>query len=93
MGPVDPSAVSSVTARSAYRRSPGSASAPPEDESAAFGEQLHPALFVVWLASVACVVGAFYRHEVFGAEPTLALMMLVAIPWYAIAALARRKRR
>jgi hypothetical protein len=92
MGPAPQNAVSSMAARRAYRTAQAATLASLPDEPAAFAEQLHPALFVVWLASVACVGGALYRHEALGTEPTLALMTMVAISWYAIAAIARRKR-
>jgi hypothetical protein len=38
------------------------------------------ALFVLWIASAVRVGGAFARHEVFGAEATLAFMSLVLVP-------------
>jgi len=62
----------------------------PGNDLSIYHEQLHPAFFVVWAASLACVAGAFYRHETLGAEATLALITAVGITWYAIA--ARRLR-
>ncbi len=38
------------------------------------------ALLALWLASVVRVVGAGIRHEVFGAEATLAFMSVVLVP-------------
>ena len=38
------------------------------------------ALVVLWIASLVRVGGAFARHEVFGAEATLAFMSLVLVP-------------
>jgi hypothetical protein len=39
-------------------------------------------LVVFWVASIARVVSALVRHEIFGAEATLALMAVVAVPWH-----------
>jgi hypothetical protein len=36
---------------------------------------------VFWLASVVRVVGALVRHEAFGAEETLALLAIFAVPF------------
>ncbi len=58
-------------------------------EDSTFREEIHPAFFVVWAASLACIGGAFYRHEAFGAEATLALITAVGLTWYAIAARRR----
>jgi hypothetical protein len=41
------------------------------------------ALLLLGLVSFVRVVGAVVRHEVFGAESTLALLCLLAIPWLA----------
>jgi hypothetical protein len=41
------------------------------------------ALAVLWIVSLLRVIGAIGRHEVFGAESTLALLCLVAAPWLA----------
>ncbi len=47
------------------------------------------ALFVLWIASAVRVGGAFARHEVFGAEATLAFMSLVLVPWLFVRARLR----
>jgi hypothetical protein len=39
------------------------------------------AMVLVWLASLVRVVGALGRGEVLGAEPTLALLFTVVVPW------------
>jgi hypothetical protein len=36
---------------------------------------------IFWAVSLGRVVGAIARHEAFGAESTLALMVTLAIPW------------
>jgi hypothetical protein len=56
-----------------------------------FRERIHPVFVLVWIASLARVVGAVYEREVLGAEATLALMTLVALTWYAYAARAARR--
>jgi hypothetical protein len=38
-------------------------------------------LGLFWLVSVIRCVGGLLRHEVFGAEATLALMAIVGLPW------------
>jgi hypothetical protein len=60
-----------------------------------YRERLHPVLVLVWVASLARVVGAVWRHEVLGTEATLALMTFVALSWYAFAVRwqARERRR
>lgn len=63
----------------------------PDGPEETFTEALHPVLLLVWVASLARVVGAVYFREVLGTEATLALMTLVAVPWYALAARARSK--
>jgi len=79
---------SSSRAASGYR-TPSAPPPPPPADSADGGyeEGLHPVLAIVWLASLARVVGALWLHETLGAEATLALMTLVAGAWYAYAAL------
>jgi hypothetical protein len=57
-----------------------------------FTEALHPVLLLVWVASFARVAGALYSREVLGAEATLALMTLIAVTWYAVAARARSRK-
>jgi hypothetical protein len=39
---------------------------------------------VFWVASVARVAAGVLRHEVFGAEATLALMAVVLVPWHVL---------
>lgn len=48
---------------------------------------------LVWIASVVRGVGAIARGEVLGAEPSLALLAAIALPWSACAALAAAWRR
>ncbi len=63
----------------------------PDGPEETFTEALHPVLLLVWVASLARVVGAVYFREVLGTEATLALMTMIAIAWYALAARARSK--
>jgi hypothetical protein len=42
---------------------------------------LWPAFTLFWMISAARVVEGVLRHEVFGAEATLALMSVVGLPW------------
>jgi hypothetical protein len=44
------------------------------------------ALGALWLVSVIRVAGAATRHEVFGAEATLAFLSMLAIPWLVVRA-------
>ena len=55
----------------------------------AVAADLLPAAALFWVLSVVRVVGAFARHETFGAEATLALMAVLWVPWL----LVRRERR
>jgi hypothetical protein len=50
-------------------------------------------MLVFWIASVARVAGAFARHEVFGAEASLAFMSVLVVPWVFGRALLRSRRR
>lgn len=45
---------------------------------------LLPAVAIFWVLSLVRVVGAFARHETFGAEATLALMAVLCIPWFLV---------
>jgi hypothetical protein len=71
-------------------RSLGDRAEDADERDDTFRERMHPVLVLVWIASLARVVGAVYEHEVVGAEATLALMTLVALSWYAYAARAGR---
>jgi hypothetical protein len=62
------------------------------DESAEALEHVHPVLVIVWVASLARVVGAFWTREVLGADATLAALMFLGISWYAYAC-SRQNRR
>ena len=42
------------------------------------------ALVVLWVASAIRVAGAFARHEVFGAEASLAFLSLVLAPFFVL---------
>jgi hypothetical protein len=75
----------------AYRRAAARVDAAPEGPEETFRERPHPVLLFVWIASLARVVGALYYREALGAEATLALMTLVAVTWYWIAAAVRTK--
>jgi hypothetical protein len=83
----------SESSPSAYR----SATERPAAEESVDGdrERLHPVLVLVWIASLARVVGAVWRHEVLGSEATLALLTVVGLSWYALAVRrhARDQRR
>ena len=70
---------------SAYRRAATRAGDAQGESEEAFRERPHPVLVFVWAASLARVVGAVYRREVFGAEATLALVTLIALTWYWLA--------
>jgi hypothetical protein len=50
-------------------------------------------MLVFWIASVVRVAGAFMRHEVFGAEASLAFMSVLVVPWVFGRALLRSRRR
>jgi hypothetical protein len=41
-------------------------------------------LAVFWLISAVRAVGALVRHEVFGAEATMALVAVLVLPWLAL---------
>jgi hypothetical protein len=62
-------------------------------DGGAFIERPHPVFAIVWVASLARVVGAIYGHEIFGAEATLALMTLVALTCWTVAAASATLRR
>jgi hypothetical protein len=47
---------------------------------------------IFWAVSLARVIAAVVRHEVFGGEETLALMAVVAVPWLVLAGGARSQR-
>ncbi len=83
------SSESSVRAYRSTEEPPRVASDADEDT---FTEALHPVLLLVWVASFARVAGALYSREVLGAEATLALMTMVAVTWYALAARARSRK-
>ena len=59
------------------------------------GGRGEPELLVVlalfWVVSLVRVVGAIVRHEGFGAEATLALMAVLAIPWLTLGRYAERR--
>ncbi len=87
---------SSESSPSAYRYA--AERSEPEERDDTFRERMHPVLVLVWIASLLRVVGAVYRHEVLGAEATLAFMTVVALSWYAVAVRmaayqARKSRR
>jgi hypothetical protein len=42
---------------------------------------LMPIMIVFWLSSIVRVVGGLVRREAFGAEPTLALLAIFAVPF------------
>jgi hypothetical protein len=54
---------------------------------------LLPVAIFLWLGSFARVAVAISRHEVFGVEPTLALVCLVLIPGLVLAAHGHSKGR
>jgi hypothetical protein len=83
---------SSESSVRAYRcpKEPARVASDGDDET--FTEALHPVLLLVWVASFARVAGALYSREVLGAEATLALMTLIAVTWYAVAARARSSK-
>jgi hypothetical protein len=72
----------SSSVRSPYR----TPAAPPSDtgstahEAPAPDEDLWPVLAAMWVASAVRVAGALWMHQVFGAEATLALAMLLLGP-------------
>ena len=45
------------------------------------GRELLVGFALFWAVSLVRVVGGVVRHEVFGAEATLALMAVFGIPW------------
>jgi hypothetical protein len=44
---------------------------------------LAPVVALLFVASVARVLHAWWRHEAFDTEPTLALALVVGLPWLA----------
>jgi hypothetical protein len=62
-------------------------------DGSAFCERPHPVFAIVWLASLARVVGAIHGHEIFGAEATLALMTLAALTCWTVATATAALRR
>jgi hypothetical protein len=48
------------------------------------------ALGALWAVSIVRVAGAAHRHEVFGAEATLAFICMFAIPWLMVKARVAR---
>ena len=76
---------------SAYRCAAARADDAPDGPEETFRERPHPVLLLVWATSLARVGGAVYFREGLGAEATLALMTLVAVTWYGIAARARAR--
>jgi hypothetical protein len=89
----------SSVVRSPYRTR---AAAPSEMEPSpadapASDRELWPVLVAVWVASAIRVAGAIGMHQVFGAEATLALLTLLAVPAVVghplRACLERRRRR
>jgi hypothetical protein len=46
----------------------------------AFEATLATALGVLWVTSLVRVLGAVHRHEVFGSEATLALLVVALVP-------------
>ncbi len=83
---------SSESSARAYRSSKEPSRVAPDGDDENFTEALHPVLLLVWVASLARVAGALYSREVLGAEATLALMTMVAVTWYALAARARSRK-
>jgi hypothetical protein len=79
-----------------YRSLVADASVAADSVESVDAERVHPALLVVWAASLARVAGAAHdvlrAGEPFSADATLALMTVVAITWYAIAVLGARRR-
>jgi hypothetical protein len=50
--------------------------------------ELLPMMVTLWVASIARVAFGLRSHEIFGAEATLALLMVFFLPWRACCALA-----
>lgn len=61
---------------SPYRAARRAASGPKR----AVDRDLLPVFVLLWAMSVAVVVRCVFRHDVFGAEATLALTLVVALP-------------
>jgi hypothetical protein len=72
--------------RLAADASPSDAPAWADDRSC----DLVPLGVLLWVSSVARVVGALAHHEILGAEPTLACLAAVSLPSFACAALVDR---
>jgi hypothetical protein len=82
----------STTGASPYR-----IAAPPHEEREivsawGFDAELRPVAVVLWIGSVIRVVGALYRHEIVGAEVTLAWMTVSILAWRECARCARSLR-
>jgi hypothetical protein len=56
---------------------------------ASFDVDVLVALAFLWIASVVRVASAFVRHEAFGAEPTVAFLVVLALPWLTRGSIAR----
>jgi hypothetical protein len=55
-------------------------------------DDLLPFMILVWLGSVARIAVGLAHHEVFGAEPTVALALVIVLPWGALRGRAPRAR-
>ena len=68
---------------------------PPSDHlQRGHGErELLVVLALFWVVSLVRVVGTVVRHEVFGAEATLALMAVLVIPWLTLRRSTQRRVR
>ena len=64
-----------------------------EDDHAAVDSDLTALLIAFWLVSVVRVVGAVVRNETFFAEASLALIVVVSLPWLLQDALRAQGRR
>ena len=50
-------------------------------------------ILVLWAISVVWVAGPVLRHEVFGVEPTVAMITVFLLPWMFRSAFRARRRR
>jgi hypothetical protein len=62
-------------------RTPGVRSRLEADEAVPVDGDLALPFFLLWALSVVRVVGAFVRHQTFGGEVTVAILLVAAIPW------------
>jgi len=67
---------------------------PPASTESGYGLdwELLPVLGLLFVASLARVVHAVWRHEAFATEPTVALLFVVGLPWLGLRSGVKKSR-